>query len=175
MFADRACCVVSITHPYGCIFGFLGRSRYVFFQVAPQLYSRGWVDPVPDPLLLRKSGGSGNRTRTSGSVARNSDYQTTEAGIQPTTCRLCSIVPQYYVYAFLTSWECQFMLNIFYSLDSGTDSRQATGNPSGCRLHLSALCCFTFDKEPRISPDTRLLELSEKSFSFRSLEICLSE
>jgi hypothetical protein len=36
------------------------------------LYSRGWVDPVPDPLLLRKSSSAGNRTRTSGSVARNS-------------------------------------------------------------------------------------------------------
>jgi hypothetical protein len=23
-----------------------------FYQVAPQLYSRGWVDPVPDPLLF---------------------------------------------------------------------------------------------------------------------------
>jgi hypothetical protein len=31
------------------------------------------VDPVPDPLLLIKSGSAGNRTRTSGSVARNSD------------------------------------------------------------------------------------------------------
>jgi hypothetical protein len=37
------------------------------------------VDPVPDLLLLRKSGSAGNRTRTSGSVARNSDHQTTEA------------------------------------------------------------------------------------------------
>jgi hypothetical protein len=37
------------------------------------------VDPVPDPLLLRKSGRIGNRTRTSGSVARNSVHQTTEA------------------------------------------------------------------------------------------------
>jgi len=27
------------------------------------LTSRGWVDPVPDPLLLRKSGSAGNRTR----------------------------------------------------------------------------------------------------------------
>jgi hypothetical protein len=36
------------------------------------------VDPVPDPILLRKSGSAGNRTRTSGSVARNSDYYTTE-------------------------------------------------------------------------------------------------
>jgi hypothetical protein len=24
----------------------------LFYQVAPQLYARGWVDPVPDPLLL---------------------------------------------------------------------------------------------------------------------------
>jgi hypothetical protein len=44
------------------ILGYLDRSRYFFFQVAPQLYSRGWVDPVPDPLLLRKSGSVGNRT-----------------------------------------------------------------------------------------------------------------
>jgi hypothetical protein len=35
----------------------------IFFQVAPQLSSRGWVDPVPDPLLLRKSESDGNRTR----------------------------------------------------------------------------------------------------------------
>jgi hypothetical protein len=27
------------------------------------LYSRGWVDPVPDPVLLRKSGSFGNRTQ----------------------------------------------------------------------------------------------------------------
>jgi hypothetical protein len=41
------------------------------------------VDPVPDPLLLRKkkSGSAGNRTRTSGSVARNFDHWTTEAVI----------------------------------------------------------------------------------------------
>jgi hypothetical protein len=37
------------------------------------------MDPVPDPLLLRKSGSDGNRTRTSGSVGRNSDHKTTEA------------------------------------------------------------------------------------------------
>jgi hypothetical protein len=34
------------------ILGFLDRSRYFFFQVAPQLYSRGWVDPVLGPLLF---------------------------------------------------------------------------------------------------------------------------
>jgi hypothetical protein len=40
-FADRECHVISVTDPYGRILGFLGRSRYFFFQVAPQLYSRG--------------------------------------------------------------------------------------------------------------------------------------
>jgi hypothetical protein len=39
------------------------------------------VDPFPDPLLLRKSGGARNRTRTSESAARNSDHETTEASI----------------------------------------------------------------------------------------------
>jgi hypothetical protein len=73
-FADRACRVVSVTNPYGRILGLLERSRYSFIQVAPQLHSRGWVDPVPDPLLLSKSGGAGNRTRTFGCVARNSDH-----------------------------------------------------------------------------------------------------
>jgi hypothetical protein len=37
------------------------------------------VDPVPDPLLLRKSGSAGIRTRISGPVARNSNHQPTEA------------------------------------------------------------------------------------------------
>jgi hypothetical protein len=45
----------------------------LFYQVAPQLYSRGWVDPVPDPLLVF-FGSAENRTRASGSVAKNSDY-----------------------------------------------------------------------------------------------------
>jgi hypothetical protein len=36
------------------------------------------VDPVPDPLLFF-SGSARNRTRVSGSVAKNSDHYTTEA------------------------------------------------------------------------------------------------
>jgi hypothetical protein len=40
-FADRGCHVVSVTDSYGRILGFLDRSRYFIFQVAPQLYSRG--------------------------------------------------------------------------------------------------------------------------------------
>jgi hypothetical protein len=40
-FADRWCYVVRVTDPYGRILGFLDRSRYFCFQIAPQLYSRG--------------------------------------------------------------------------------------------------------------------------------------
>jgi hypothetical protein len=35
------CHVVSVTDPYGSILDFLDRSRYFFFPLAPQLYSRG--------------------------------------------------------------------------------------------------------------------------------------
>jgi hypothetical protein len=73
-FIHRGCGVVSTTYPYGRIPGFLDRICYYFFQVAPQLYSRGWVDPVPGLLLLTKSLNAGNRTLTSGSVGRDSDY-----------------------------------------------------------------------------------------------------
>jgi hypothetical protein len=37
------------------------------------------VDPVPDPLLLKKSGSACNRTRTSECVVKNSDQWITEA------------------------------------------------------------------------------------------------
>jgi hypothetical protein len=77
--AGRGCHVVSVTDPYIRNFDFLDRSRYFFFQVAPQLFSWGWVDSVPDSLLFRKSGSTGNWTRTPGSVARNSDHWITEA------------------------------------------------------------------------------------------------
>jgi hypothetical protein len=73
-FADRGCHVVSVTDPYGRILGFIDRIRYFPFQVAPQLCSRSWVDPVPNPLLIKKSGRAGNQTRTSGYAVRNSDH-----------------------------------------------------------------------------------------------------
>jgi hypothetical protein len=73
-FADRGCRVVSVTDAHCRILGFLDRNCYYFFQAATQLHSRGWVDPVPDPLLVGKSGSAGNRTRTSGFVTRNSDH-----------------------------------------------------------------------------------------------------
>jgi hypothetical protein len=62
-FADRECRLASVTDPYYRILAFLDRSRYYFLQVAPQLYSRGWVDRIPDSLLLRKCGSAGNRNR----------------------------------------------------------------------------------------------------------------
>jgi hypothetical protein len=51
------------TYWSGGILAWKTRRRYFSIQVAPQLYSRGWVDPVPDPLLLRKSDSVGNLTR----------------------------------------------------------------------------------------------------------------
>jgi hypothetical protein len=44
---------------------FLDLSCYFFIQIAPQLPSWGQVDPVPDQLLLRKSGSTRNRTQNS--------------------------------------------------------------------------------------------------------------
>jgi hypothetical protein len=38
--AGREWRVVSTVDSYGCTLGFLDRSRYFSFQVAPQLYSR---------------------------------------------------------------------------------------------------------------------------------------
>jgi hypothetical protein len=72
-FADRGSHMISVTDPYGHILGSLDRSRYFFFQIAPQLYSRGQVDPVSDPLLLRKS--SSRPVRNINSYMR--DYRNT--------------------------------------------------------------------------------------------------
>jgi hypothetical protein len=43
-------------------YGSLDWRCYYVFQVAPQLSPQGWVDVVPDPLLLRKSGSMRDRT-----------------------------------------------------------------------------------------------------------------
>jgi hypothetical protein len=40
-FADTGCCMVSTMDTYGRVLAFLDRSHYYFFQIAPQLYSRG--------------------------------------------------------------------------------------------------------------------------------------
>jgi hypothetical protein len=46
------------------------------------------VDPVPDPLLFRKSGSAGIEPGTSGFEARNSDHQTTEVVSQETGIKI---------------------------------------------------------------------------------------
>jgi hypothetical protein len=53
---------VSAMDPYGLILGFIDRSHYFFFQVAPQLYSWGWVDPQLNwfHFYLLFEGGGGN-------------------------------------------------------------------------------------------------------------------
>jgi hypothetical protein len=54
--------------------GSLERSRYFFIHVTPQLSSWSWVDPVPDPLLLRNLVAPGIESGASGSVYRNSEH-----------------------------------------------------------------------------------------------------
>jgi hypothetical protein len=72
--------VVNVTDSYGRILGSLDRSRYLFFQAARRLYPRGSVDPVADPLISRKSGIAGNRTRNSGSVATRAQRRSPHPG-----------------------------------------------------------------------------------------------
>jgi hypothetical protein len=60
-FADRGCRLFIATNPHGRILGFLDRSRYHLLRNNSSIVL--WVDPVPDPLLLRKSRSLGNRTR----------------------------------------------------------------------------------------------------------------
>jgi hypothetical protein len=69
--------VVNATDPYGPILGFLDRSCYFFFQVAPRLYSRGSVYLVADSLLLRESCSAWNRTWNLW-INMNSGYLNTE-------------------------------------------------------------------------------------------------
>jgi hypothetical protein len=94
------CHVVSATDPYGSILGFLDRSRYFLFQVAPQLYSRCWVDRVPEPLLLRKSGSTGNQTQGLWICSQKLwplDYR---RGIRHTECNIWN------VFAAYVPWHC---------------------------------------------------------------------
>jgi hypothetical protein len=59
------------------------RSRHFFFQEASDTSSWGWVDPIPEPLLLRKSGSTGIEPETYGSAAKNSEF----------VCAVCTMEP----------------------------------------------------------------------------------
>jgi hypothetical protein len=102
--------MVSAVDPHGHILGFLDRSRYYFFQVANPLYSRGWVGPVPDPVLVRKTGSAGNGTWTSGSLASRPQRQSPSfAWCSSTACRRMS------------EWKCEaaFSWPRHYEMKSG--------------------------------------------------------
>nr|CAD7461954.1 unnamed protein product [Timema tahoe] len=60
--ASGGCHVVSMANPPAVNLSCLDWSRYIFFQLALHLSSRGRVDPVPDPQLCRISGYAGDRT-----------------------------------------------------------------------------------------------------------------
>jgi hypothetical protein len=68
-FADRGCRVISMTDPYGPNLCFFRPEQLLFLSSNSSIVVTRLSDPVPDPLLLRKSGGGG-----SGSVARNSNH-----------------------------------------------------------------------------------------------------
>jgi hypothetical protein len=59
------------------------------------------VDPIPDPLLLRKSGTAGNRTWTAGSVARHSDHYTIQITTMVTAIAAATVTEKNASLAFL--------------------------------------------------------------------------
>jgi hypothetical protein len=60
--------------PYASNLGFLDLEPLLYLSSSSSIVPKRLSGPIPDPLLLRKSGSAGNRTRTSGSVASNSDH-----------------------------------------------------------------------------------------------------
>jgi hypothetical protein len=70
--------VVSVTDTYGHILGFLDRSRYFYIKyLLSCTHEAEWTPFQTHSFFF--SGCVGNRTRSSGSVAKNSDHSTTEA------------------------------------------------------------------------------------------------
>jgi hypothetical protein len=63
--------VVSVTHPYGRILGFLDRSSY--FSIKKLLSCSHEAEWTPFQTHYFFSGSAGNRIRASGSVVKNSD------------------------------------------------------------------------------------------------------
>jgi hypothetical protein len=63
--------MISEMDPYSCILAFLNWSCYYSLQVAPQLYSQGWVGPVSDPPFSESLVVLGIETGTSESESIN--------------------------------------------------------------------------------------------------------
>jgi hypothetical protein len=73
-FADRGCCVVSAMDPPVVSLGFLDRSRYYFFQVAPRCPREAEWTPLQSHCFSENLEAPGIEPRTYESVARNSDH-----------------------------------------------------------------------------------------------------
>jgi hypothetical protein len=73
-FADRGCHMGSVMDSYDCILGLSRLEPLLFLSSSSLSVLKRLGGPHSRPLLLRKSGSAGNRTQTSGSVARNSDH-----------------------------------------------------------------------------------------------------
>jgi hypothetical protein len=71
--ADRRCHVVSVTDPSCRISRFSRQEPLLFYQVVPQCVLTRLSAPRSRPTTFF-SGSAGNRTRASGSVAKNSDH-----------------------------------------------------------------------------------------------------
>jgi hypothetical protein len=72
-FADRGCHVVSVTDLYGRILGFIDRSRYFSIkQLLSCTHEAEWTPFQTHYSFFSDS--AGNRTRASGSVAKNSNH-----------------------------------------------------------------------------------------------------
>jgi hypothetical protein len=65
-----------VNNPHSHILGILDKSCYFFFQVAPQLYSQGWVVPVPDHYYSENLVVPRIKPGNFGSVAKNSEHYT---------------------------------------------------------------------------------------------------
>jgi hypothetical protein len=80
---------------------YLDQSRYISFQYLLIYSHKGWVDHIPDPLLLRKSGSAGNRTRdlwVSSQELWLPDYR---GGRKYTTGRIKCAISEYYLHCTL--------------------------------------------------------------------------
>ena len=71
-------CGKQSAYPPTLISGFLTGFRYFSYQVANQLFSRGWVDPILDPILPEKFLGH-SRESNPGPLGWQSDVLTTIA------------------------------------------------------------------------------------------------
>ena len=125
-------------YPSTLISVFLTEFRYFSYQVATQLSSRGWVDPVSDPILPEKFVEL-SRGSNQGSLGWRSDVLTTI----PNSCSFSNL--------FLTSPTSQLILQPFRRFTYVT-----AHSPT---LPLLLLCHSSFSNPSFASPASKALHL----------------